>query len=104
MSLTNPTAVRNFYLVSYDITSNKLRRKIEKALKNFGQRMQKSVFLCALAGEQLSNMTITLQQLLTGMISLQESGDSVAITGPIHEKNFSFLLGNSCMLQDYMIY
>jgi len=100
----NPTAARNFYLVSYDITSNKLRRKIEKTLKNFGQRMQKSVFLCALAGEQLSSMTITLQQLLTCMIALQENGDSVAITGPIHEKNFSFLLGNPCILQDYMIY
>jgi len=100
----NPTAARNFYLVSYDITSNKLRRNIEKTLKNFGQRMQKSVFLCVLAGEQLSSMTITLQQLLTSMIALQESGDSVAITGPIHGKSFKFLLGNSCILQDYMLY
>ena len=100
----SPTAVRKFYLVSYDITSNKLRRKIEKALKNFGQRMQKSVFLCVLAGDQPNGMATALQHLLTNMIALQETGDSIVITGPICEKNFSFLLGNPCILKEYVLY
>ena len=104
MSLTNPTVALNLYLVSYDITNNKLRRKIEKTLKNYGRRMQKSTFLCALAGDQLRSMTDTLYYLLTSMIVLQACSDSVAITGPVPEKNFSFLFGNSCILQDYMIY
>jgi len=100
----NPIAACSFYLVSYDITSNKLRRKIEKALKNFGQRIQKSVFFCVLEGDQLNNMTAALQHLLANMIALQEIGDSVVIAGPVHEKNFSFLLGNSCISKKYVLY
>ena len=34
------------YIVSYDITSNKLRRKIAKELENYGVRVQYSVFEC----------------------------------------------------------
>jgi CRISPR-associated endonuclease Cas2 len=90
--------------VSYDITSNKLRRKIEKTLKNFGQRMQKSVFLCGLAAEQLARLIEALQHVLTQWNALQESSDSIILTGPLLENNINFLLGNSCILQDYVIY
>ena len=104
MSHMNHTAARKLYLVSYDITSNKLRRKIEKALKNFGQRMQKSVFLCTLAPGQLKSMEDTLLLLLTHWSALQESTDSVIVTGPIERKNIKYLLGNPCLLEDFVIY
>ncbi|MDR1465480.1 MAG: CRISPR-associated endonuclease Cas2 [Oscillospiraceae bacterium] len=86
------------------ITSNKLRRKIEKALKNFGQRMQKSVFLCTLGAEKLTSLSNVLQRLLERLSDLQESSDSVVVTGPLHEKNVNYLLGNPCILEDYVIY
>ena len=104
MNPTNPTTARKLYLVSYDITSNKLRRKIEKALKNFGQRMQKSVFLCTLSPEQLKSMEDTLQLLLTHWIALQESSDSVIVAGSIDRKNIRYSLGNPCLLEDFVIY
>ena len=36
------------YLVSYDITSNRRRRKIANILENYGKRIQYSVFECDL--------------------------------------------------------
>ena len=35
-----------FYLVCYDISDNKARYRVVKALKGFGVRIQKSVFEC----------------------------------------------------------
>lgn len=34
------------YTVVYDITAHRERRKVEKTLKDFGFRIQKSVFEC----------------------------------------------------------
>ncbi|MCR5608718.1 MAG: CRISPR-associated endonuclease Cas2, partial [Lachnospiraceae bacterium] len=34
------------YIVSYDISDNKVRNKIAKELKNYGVRVQYSVFEC----------------------------------------------------------
>ena len=34
------------YLISYDISSNKLRTKLAKKLLNYGKRVQYSVFEC----------------------------------------------------------
>lgn len=36
------------YVVVYDISSNKERTKVDKVLKNYGFRIQKSVFECKL--------------------------------------------------------
>ena len=41
-----------FVLVSFDISSNKVRYRAVKALKGFGVRVQKSVFECAGLTEQ----------------------------------------------------
>ena len=35
-----------FYLVCYDISDNRARYRVVKALKGFGTRVQKSVFEC----------------------------------------------------------
>ncbi len=45
-----------FYIVSYDISSNKLRRKIAKELENYGIRVQYSVFECDLDSERYQEM------------------------------------------------
>lgn len=45
-----------FYIVSYDISSNKLRRKIAKELENYGIRVQCSVFECDLDNERYQEM------------------------------------------------
>ena len=44
------------YIVSYDITSNKLRRKIAKELENYGIRVQYSVFECDIDVSRFNEM------------------------------------------------
>lgn len=41
--------VKNIYMIAYDITSNKRRRRISKLLEANGLRMNKSVFECMLS-------------------------------------------------------
>ena len=45
-----------FYLVSYDIPDDKRRTKLAKAIKDFGDRVQYSVFECILDHELLGQM------------------------------------------------
>ncbi len=53
------------YIVSYDITSNKLRRKIAKELENYGIRVQYSVFECTLDKERYDELYSKLLRLMT---------------------------------------
>ncbi len=43
-------------VVSYDITDDALRRQIGKICETFGQRVQRSVFECAISNEQLREL------------------------------------------------
>ncbi|MFA7481778.1 MAG: CRISPR-associated endonuclease Cas2 [Vulcanimicrobiota bacterium] len=43
---------RNFYIISYDVVKNSRRNRIAKALVNFGERVQKSVFECVITEKQ----------------------------------------------------
>jgi CRISPR-associated protein Cas2 len=61
-----------YLVVSYDIHDDKRRNRIHKALKNFGERIQFSVFECDLTKEQLHGM----QHMLKGIIK-EEDQDSV---------------------------
>ena len=45
------------YVVVYDIEDDKVRNRIAKALENFGQRVQESVFECWLDDKELAEMT-----------------------------------------------
>ena len=38
----------SYYTVAYDITNDRERRRVDKTLKGFGTRIQKSVFECAM--------------------------------------------------------
>lgn len=55
------------YIVSYDITSNKLRRKIAKELENYGVRVQYSVFECNLDSSHFNEMYKKLIHLMKGV-------------------------------------
>jgi len=52
------------YLVSYDISDNRLRSKIAKTLEGYGRRVQYSVFECRLSRKQYEAMYRKLLELM----------------------------------------
>jgi CRISPR-associated protein Cas2 len=61
-----------YLVVSYDIYDDKRRTRVHKLLKNFGERIQFSVFECDLTKEQL----VDVQHALLRIIK-EEDQDSV---------------------------
>lgn len=53
-----------FVVVSYDIVDDKKRTQIAKALKNYGERVQKSVFECRIDDRQFMRMKKTLEEIM----------------------------------------
>jgi CRISPR-associated protein Cas2 len=51
------------WYVSYDIAHAKRLRKTAKTLEQYGERVQKSLFLCAMSAEQTHSLTQKLQQI-----------------------------------------
>jgi CRISPR-associated protein Cas2 len=49
-----------FYVVSYDIPESKRRNQVRAVLKNYGTRVQYSVFECHLERDQLSELRARL--------------------------------------------
>jgi CRISPR-associated protein Cas2 len=60
------------YAVVYDISNDKERRKVDKILKGFGFRIQKSVFECRLSKKGKVDLVKALERLdiKTGFIKL----------------------------------
>ena len=83
----------NISLVCYDITSDKLRRKIDKAMKDFGVRLQFSVFLCRLDAEGMDRCRDKLNKVLALYPMEKEPGDSLIIFERIHPVSTDYLLG-----------
>lgn len=52
------------YVVSYDITSDRLRNKIAKTLEGYGTRIQYSVFECRLGQKKYKELYRKLMQLM----------------------------------------
>lgn len=44
------------YVISYDISNNRLRNKVAKLLEGYGRRVQFSVFECYLTEKQFSQL------------------------------------------------
>ena len=80
-------------LVCYDITSNKLRRKIDKAMKDFGIRLQFSIFLCRLDAEGMDRCREKLKKLLSQNKNEKEPSDSLIIFDRIRPEIVDCLLG-----------
>lgn len=62
------------YVISYDITSNKIRNKIANELTNYGKRVQYSVFECTLTAEKYRTLYRKLLNLCCG-----EDTDSIRV-------------------------
>ena len=60
-----------FVAVCYDVSSDRTRRKVVKALEDYGARVQKSVFECRINDRQFAE----LRQKLSGLI--RREGDLV---------------------------
>lgn len=60
------------YVVVYDISSNSERTKVDKVLKNYGFRIQKSVFECKLTDSMKKKLIIDLNRLSikTGFVKI----------------------------------
>lgn len=52
------------YIVSYDITSDRLRNKVAKTIENYGKRIQYSVFECELTKSRYKKMYSELCKLM----------------------------------------
>ena len=61
-----------YLVVSYDIHDDKRRTRVHKALKNFGERIQFSVFECDLNKEPILRMQHALMRIIK-----EEDQDSV---------------------------
>jgi CRISPR-associated protein Cas2 len=60
------------YAVVYDITADRERRKVEKTLKDYGFRIQKSVFECRMNKRSLKELIDRLEKLdlSTGFVKI----------------------------------
>ncbi|MBQ7608515.1 MAG: CRISPR-associated endonuclease Cas2 [Desulfovibrionaceae bacterium] len=60
------------YVVAYDITDNKERKKVAKVLQDFGERVQKSVWSCDITYEECERLRKRLERLVitTGNIHI----------------------------------
>lgn len=59
--LENKPTTRGFVLISYDISDNKRRLGVKKALEDYGKRVQYSVFECNLTPRQVAALQKRLQ-------------------------------------------
>ncbi|MCD6419423.1 MAG: CRISPR-associated endonuclease Cas2 [Synergistetes bacterium] len=78
-----------FYVISYDISDDKIRNKVSKILEGYGMRVQKSVFECWLDDRQFA----TVRNRLSSIIDMQT--DSVRFYA-LHGRCVSFIevIGN----------
>lgn len=53
-----------FYLVVYDIVDNRKRYRLVETLKDYGFRVQKSVFECRLSKKQYREMRLKLEKIV----------------------------------------
>ena len=94
----------DIYIVTYDFSENKIRRKIEKMLKNYGVRMQKSVFICSLQSKQADELSANAVLLCSQNKSHCRDGDSLVMIGGLKAQKIDTLLGKHCSSNEFMIY
>ncbi len=72
-------ALRNRFLVAYDIREPKRLQKVHKAMTGFGDALQYSVFLCDLSPEEL----LLVRERLKTLINQKEDSVLIADLGPL---------------------
>ena len=80
-------------LVCYDISSDKLRRKIDKCMKGFGFRLQFSIFLCRLDAAGVAQCCEKLAKVLTQNSKHKDPSDSLIVFQRLHPGVALCLLG-----------
>lgn len=77
--------MRNYILVSYDISNSKRLQKIYRIMRGFGDSIQKSVFLCQLSQKEEIIMRMKIHDII------KPSEDQIIIInlGKINRKNIS---------------
>lgn len=53
-----------FVVVSYDVVDDRKRTKIAKAMKSYGERVQKSVFECRIDDQQFIRMKKAVESIM----------------------------------------
>lgn len=89
MSLT----ANNVSIVCYDIANDKLRRVIEKCLRDFGARLQYSVFICRLDADGMALCREKLTKVVTAHQRLKTPSDSLIVFERISPAAAGCLLG-----------
>jgi CRISPR-associated protein Cas2 len=51
-------------IITYDVADDRRRAKIAHTLQSYGQRIQRSVFLCCLTGDVLARLRARLDQMI----------------------------------------
>ena len=67
-----PAKRESFYIISYDITVNRIRNKIAEELKNYGRRVQYSVFECELTDRRFRELYAKLADFLQQALQIEE--------------------------------
>jgi len=80
-------------IVCYDIVSNKLRSKIDKCMKDFGKRIQFSIFLCRLDTDGVKRCKASLKEVLEKFDCEKEPEDSIIIFERLSPDNVNCLIG-----------
>jgi len=83
----------NAVLVCYDVTSDRLRRLIDKCLKDFGVRLQFSVFLCHLNDIGTVQCRNSLLKLLEKYRKETSENDSLIIFNYVNTGAVDCLIG-----------
>lgn len=60
-----------FIMVSYDIKDDSIRRKVQKIMEDFGERVQYSVFECLLTESQYKAMKDKIQGIIDNSDSVR---------------------------------
>lgn len=84
----------NITIVCYDIANNRLRSKIDKCMKDFGTRIQYSIFLCRLDADGIKRCRGKLNDILEKFATEKEPVDSVIIFERLNFDHVDCLLGN----------
>ncbi len=58
------TGAKQQYIIAYDITRERRRRRVAHLLKNYGVRIQKSIFECRLGKNSLKELVKRLDELM----------------------------------------
>ncbi len=62
--ILNPMVEKTFVVVVYDIKDDRTRTRVCNTLKNYGSRIQLSVFECNLSSKQYERMKVEVERLL----------------------------------------